>query len=129
MSLNHPTQGEGYVGAYQLSSTPFVTSSTISQGAVKEIDFNYVSRFIHVKNNTAGTVLALAFTANGLTPTASNYLLLSGSETFSAELRLVKLFLSGVAGTSSFTMLAGLTTIPEKNFLPVTASSGYGGVG
>lgn len=131
MSLNNPYPHEGFVPAYQVSAIPFVTSSTVNLGAVKEIDFNNVTRFITIKNTGASTsVLAVAFTENGLKTASSNYFVLSGSEAFSGELRTDRVFVSGSSGASvPFNIVAGLTTIPTKNFLLVTASNGFGGVG
>ena len=130
MALNNPTPGEGYVTAYQISATPFVTSSNLTLGAIKEIKFNQVSRFITIKNTSAApNVMAVGFTVNGLRPAQSNYFILSGSESFSAELRTDRLYLSGAAGTSNFQLVAGLTFIPTRMFTPLTSSNGYGGVG
>lgn len=130
MSLNHPYQSEGYVPAYQISAMPYVTSSNVTLGQTKVVNFGYVSRFITVKN-TGGTttVMAVAFTENGLKVSNSNYFFLSGSEAFSGELRATKLFISGSSGSPTFTVVAGLTTIPEQYMTPLTGSYGYPGVG
>ena len=128
--MNTPFVGENYTPAYQISAVPFVTSSNITLGQVKEIDFNLVTRFLVIRNTgAASSVLSVAFTENGLKPANSNYFYLSGSESFSAEIRVDRVFLSGSSGTSSFTVLAGMTTIPVSNFLLVTGSNGYTGVG
>lgn len=131
MALNNPNQGEGFVSAYQISAMPFVTSSNVALGATKEINFGNVTRFIHVKNTgAASSVLAVAFTENGLKPANSNYYILSGSETFTGELRTDRIFVSGSAGASvTFSVAAGLTTISPRNFLLVTGSNGFSGVG
>jgi len=130
MSLNHPYQSEGYVPAYQISAMPFVTSSNLSLGEIKTINFGYASRFITVKNTgPASSVLSVAFTENGLKSSKSNYFFLSGSEAFSGELRASKLFLSGSSGAPTFTIVAGLTTIPEMYMTRITGSNGYPGVG
>lgn len=131
MSLNNPYPHEGFVPAYQVSAMPFVTSSTVNLGITKEINFNSVTRFITIKNTGASTaVLAIAFTANGFKTANSNYFVLSGSEAFSGELRTDRIFVSGSSGASvPFNIVAGLTTIPTKNFLLITASNGFGGVG
>jgi len=130
MSLNNPVLGEGYVPAYQISPVPYVTASNVTLGATKSYEFPCVSKSIFVQN-TAGSssVIAVAFTQNGLLPVNSNFLVLSGGQTFSQDIRTSKLFISGVAGTSTFSVLAGLTSIPVKNFLTVTGSNGYSGVG
>lgn len=131
MSLNNPYPHEGFVPAYQVSATPFVTSSNITLGQIKEIDFGSVSRFLIIKNTGASTTaLAIGFTENGFKATNSNYFILSGSESFSADLRTDKIFLSGSVGSSTtFSVVAGLTSIPSKHFLPLTGSNGFPGVG
>jgi len=129
MSFNYPPQGEYFVPAYQLSAVPFVTSSTLALGQIKEIRFSHVSRFITLKNTTAGTTLAVGFTANGLAPTSANYFVLSGSESFTGEIRASSVWLSGSSGSSTFSLAAGLTLIPTGTMLHLTASNGYSGVG
>lgn len=130
MSLNTPTWGEGYVPAYQISATPYVTSSNVVLGETKQINFNGVTKFITIKNYSASTsVINVAFTQAGLTAANSNYFPLSGSESFSAEIRTDRIFLSGAVGTSNFSVVAGLTPIPARNFLVITASNGFSGVG
>ena len=130
MSLSNPVWGEGYVPAYQMSSTPFLTASNVTLGQVKEIQFQTVTRFFTLKNvSSTASVMAVSFTENGLKASNSNYFVLSGSESFSGEFKTDRLFLSGVAGTSSFNLIAGLTNIPKQNFLVITASNGFNGVG
>lgn len=131
MALNYPVQGEGYVSAYQISATPFVTSSTVSLGAIKEIVFPQITRFVTIKNTSASTnVISVAFTQAGLLPSKANYFVLSGSESFSGELRTDRIFISGSnGGSSGFTLLAGLTFIPAKMLTPITGSNGFSGVG
>lgn len=131
MSLSNPVLGEGYVPAYQVSGVPFVTSSLVTLGSIREINFNSVTKFITVKNTGASSnVIAIGFTQNGLLPANSNFFTLSGSEAFTGELRTSKIFISGSAGaTTPFSLVAGLTNIPIKNFLTVTGSNGYSGVG
>jgi len=129
MSLNNPVLGEGYVPAYQISAVPFVTASQVTLGQTKQIDFPTVTRFITIKNFTASTAIAVSFTQNGLKPANANFITLSGSDSFSGEIRTSALFVSGAVGTASYQVIAGLTNIPVKNFLTVTGSNGYSGVG
>ena len=130
MALNYPVQGEGSAGAYAISATPFVTSSIVSLGEIKEIDYGFVSRFVIVRNTSTDGVLAVAFTENGLKPQNSNYFILSGSEAFSGDLRTDRLFVSGSGGSSTtFSVVCGLTTIPSRNLTPITGSNGFTGVG
>jgi hypothetical protein len=130
MALNYPSQGENYVGAYSISATPFVTSSTVSLGEVKRIEFGFVSRFFIVKNTSDASTLAVAFTENGLKPQNSNYFILSGSESFAADMRTDRLYISGSGGSScNFTVIGGLTLIPSKHLTTITGSNGFPGVG
>jgi len=131
MALKNPGMGEFYTPAYQMSGIPFVTSSTVTLGQTREITFDNVSRFIVVKNTGAtSTAIAVGFTQNGLKTSNSNYFILSGSDSFSAELKTDRLFISGAVGAStSFSVVAGLTVIPQENMLRVTGSSGFTGVG
>lgn len=130
MSLNTPIWGEGYVPAYQLSASPFVTSSNVTLGQTKEIVFGSVTRSVTVKNTGATTsVLAFSFTQRGLLPQQSNFFILSGTESYSGDLRVDRLFVSGASGTSTFSVIAGLTPITTGSFTRVTASNGFLGVG
>jgi hypothetical protein len=129
MSLKAPYIGEGYVPAYQISATPFVTSSILNANETRQVDFGSVTKFITVKNLTAGSSLAVAFTQNGLRPENSNFFPLAGVSEITSDLRIDRIFLSASVGAPSFAVLAGLTPIETRNFLPVTASNGHLGVG
>lgn len=130
MSLSNPVLGEGYVPAYQISPVPYVTGSNVTLGQTKSYSFDFVTKSIFVQNTSgAGAVLAVAFTERGLLPVNSNYLILSGGQSFTQDVRTSNLFISGVLGSSDFRIFAGLTSIPVKNFLTVTGSNGYTGVG
>lgn len=130
MAINYPSQGEGYTGAYQISATPWVTSSTVALGETKEFKFGSITRFFAIQNTgAASSVIAVGFTERGLLPVNANFFTLSGSASFAAELRTDRLFVSGSSGSPSFTIVAGLTTIPDKNLTPITGSNGFPGVG
>ena len=131
MALNNMYQSEGYGPAYAISATPFITSSTLTLGQIKEISFGYATKFLIVKNTGAtSTAMAVSFTENGLKPSNSNYFILSGSESFGADVRVNKVFVSGSVGASTtFSIIGGLTPIPEKYMTILTGSNGFGGVG
>lgn len=121
--------GEGYVPAYQVSATPFVTSSDIANDEIKLILFDGVTKFVTVKNTGAAPAEVLvSFTENGLTSEASNHITLESAEKFEAEVRCDRIFLKGVQN-GSFELFAGLTQIPRSEFLMLTASNGFSGVG
>lgn len=131
MSLNNPAWGEGYVPAYQMSAMPYVTSSNVTLGTTKEINFKYVTKYLIIKNTSpAANVLAVGFTQNGMLTGNSNFFIVSGSESFSCDVRTSKVVISGSSGASTtFSLIAGLTNIPVSNFLAVTGSNGFSGVG
>ena len=125
--------GEGHVPSYQISATPFVTSSQIATGAVIGISFPQVTKFVRIKNRATGSNINLhvGFTQRGLTTSAlSNFFVINSGETFSEEIRVDRLFLSNSSGSPvDFSLLAGLTPIHVSHFTVVTGSNGYGGVG
>lgn len=130
MSLNYPVINEGYVPAYQASAIPYITSSQISAGEIHTINFDQVTRFFNVQN--VGTVttdmIAVAMTQNGLS--TGNYFTLGQGVSFRDELRTICLFISCSNGTDvPYQVIAGLTNIPQNQFLPITASNGHQGVG
>jgi hypothetical protein len=130
MGLGNRGAGSEHAPAYTVSGIPFVTSSTIALGQTKYINFPCITRDITVKLETTGT-LAVAFTENGLKSTNSNFFRLLQGESYSAQLRIKDLFLSGsTGGTLNFSVIAGLTTIHESMFPTLTGSiSGMEGVG
>jgi hypothetical protein len=122
--------GEGYVPAYQISATPWVTSSLISLGEVKEFTFPQVTRFINVQNVATGVAdkVAIAFTERGFE--TSNYFTLNQGAALRDEIRTDRIFISCSAGTDvRFQMMMGLTGIPSGQFLRITGSNGFSGVG
>ena len=60
MGLNYPQVHEGYVPAYQVSAVPFVTSSNVTLGQVKEITFGYVTKFFTIKNTSTTSTNTIA---------------------------------------------------------------------
>ena len=51
MGLNNPVMSEGFVPAYQISATPFVTASNVT--TVAAVTFPFVTRFFTVQNRSA----------------------------------------------------------------------------
>lgn len=128
--MNNTYYGEGYVPAYQLSAMPWVTSSQVTLGQTNQHNFGSVSRFLQIRNNSAAaSVLAVGFTQAGLSSTKNNYFVVSGTQSVDLEMRTDRLFISGVAGTSNYSLIVGLTSIQQKDFLVVTGSNGFTGVG
>jgi hypothetical protein len=130
MSLGNFKVGEGYLPAYQMSAIPFVTSSNISLGEIKEIQFPFVTRFIVIKSaGSSDTEISISFTENGLNASNSNFFRLTGGESFGSEFRTDRIFISGSISAGSFSLVAGLTQIAKSEFLVLTSSNGFSGVG
>lgn len=132
MSLNWPSNGEYFGPAYQVSALPYLTSSVITQGSVHKHEFPYITKFVTIANKgtNASDKICLSFTERGLQPTVGNYITLEQGETVSHEVRTTVLFVSCSYGTSvDYQLYCGLTTIPQRNFLVLSASNGHPGVG
>lgn len=113
--------GPGSLAEYMISGIPWVTASNIPAN-ILEIDFLNVTSFFTVKNTSLNTI-NVAFTQNGFN--SGNYFSLASNEVFSADLRIKTLFLSSSA-TSSFQLIAGVTSIPASNFPNLTGSNNPG---
>ena len=125
MSLNSPVMSEGFVPAYQISATPFVTASSVT--TIETVTFPFVTRFFTVQNRSA-LELRVGFTQLGVQGT--NFFAVRSGSDYSGDFRVDRLFLSSsTAASIPFVVLAGLTSVPVSNFSVVTGSSGFGGVG
>jgi len=111
MSLNYPHMGEGFAPAYQVSATPFLTSSVTVPNGTSEIEFSNITRFFTIKN-TGGHTMAFGFTQAGVT--GSHKFTLEPKESYEGEIRTTQIWVSGSAQTTSYCILAGLTGIPER---------------
>lgn len=132
MSINWPGNGEHFSPAYQVSSLPYLTSSVISSGQVHEYQFPYVTKFINVANKGSSPVdrICIGFTERGLKPSVGNFVTLEQGETIHHDVRTSVLFVSCSVGAAvDYQLFCGLTTIPVKNFLVLSASNGHPGVG
>lgn len=130
MSLYNPVMGEGFVPAYQISSTPWVTSSLVALGEINQYTFPYVTRFINIQNVATGSgdVISVAFTSMGFQ--TGNYFTLKQNASLHDDIRTDRIFISGSAGTNiKHEVLAGLTGVFAAQFQIITGSSGFQGVG
>ena len=132
--------GPKSVGEFQISTTPWVTSSILLNGETLQVSFPSVTSFVVIRNANTGsspaTVMAVGFTENGVmaNPAAqTNYIKLGGGESLSANLRIKDLWLSNSDGSDNtwieYEVLAGLTDIPRSQFLKITGSDGYKAIG
>jgi hypothetical protein len=132
MSLNWPEAGIKSVGEYQVSAIPFVTSSTLTAAETRQVNFPRFTKFIIVRNQDSADTMQVGFTLNGVqaNPAANtNFIQLAAGESVSADLRIKSLFLSSSDGTPDFEVFAGLTDILPKQFITLTGSNGFSGVG
>ena len=133
-SSNHNNADE-YVG----SSLPFVTGSLVLSTTPFQIKFPYVTRWIVVSNTHATVEMRFGFTENGVNanPVAnSNYFLLNAKDTTNGsqttqrlELKCTSIWLRGDTGTAACSIIAGYTNIPKDQFLHLTGSQNFSGVG
>jgi hypothetical protein len=114
MSLHRP--GIGNAASYQVSGIPWVSSSLAvpaSGSTTLEISFPQVTKSIIVKNVSTGSVnMRVGFSDNGV-KTSNNFFILSGGESFAADLKVTRLYLMSNNGTAlTASVIAGLTNIP-----------------
>lgn len=129
MKLHRP--GIGNAASYQVSGIPWVSSSLAvpaSGSTVLEISFPQVSKSIIVKNVSTGSVqMRVGFSENGVKNT-SNFFILSGGESFAADLKVTRVYLMSNNGTAlTASVIAGLTNISATEL--TNNWSGSAGVG
>lgn len=114
--------GYGAVPEYQVSSLPWVTSSTATAATTIGFTLPKVASFIQLLNNgSPGQFIRLGFTKNGVEN--ANYIRVDGSSSIKLDLRVRDVFVRSDAGASpSFSLIAGLTMIPSR-FAPVLTGS------
>ena len=112
--------GLSQVGQYQASGIPYATSSLTvpaSSSAPIEVSFPRVTRIYTVVNSstTSGASLRVGFSTLGTTGSAgggtNNYFVLGIGQSYTAEMKVSKIFLLGHTIATSATVIAGLTGI------------------
>lgn len=136
MSLYNPKPGLGDVSSYQVSSTPYLSSSLAVPASTDEpleIKFPRVTKFIIVTNTLQGsatnTPFRFGFSSNGVKGVEdNNYLILNNGESFEADFRVTSLFLRSESTLiASASVAAGITGIESMRL--VNNWSGSLGVG
>ncbi len=135
---NHPKPNHNSAVEYQGSCIPFVTSSDVGTDVIK-VGFPRVTRFIVVSNRHGSQTLSFGFTENGTsgakgpyskTGTNDNYFTLAaGQVTERLEIKCTGIFLKGSGASTGFSVLAGITNVEPSQFLNLTGSDGWQGVG
>lgn len=128
MTYNNSRSGLNNVSEYMASGLPWCTASLATTTATK-IDFPYVTSDFTV---TSQADLRVGYTENGVNGT--NYHLVLSGTTVNFHYRATVLYVRGEAGDAGFSLSAGLTQIPAKEFPVLSSSSvsgafGYPGLG
>ena len=140
-------QGPNFVGAYQLSGVPYVTSSATDEvtSSGVGISFPNVTRWVEVRN-IGHKDLRIGFTLNGVLgrgasvsgsqaradeATHSNYFVLQAMSGSTArwEARCTQMWFATATGASAFSVAAGLTGVLPRQYPILTGSNGFVGVG
>jgi hypothetical protein len=151
MALQYPLPNHRSANEYQMSGLPFVTSSAatevdVNTGTPLEVKFPSLTRWIAV-TNTGGQDIRVGFTSNGVkssgvdgaysvTGSGGRYFVIpnnsSGTPGGSVRLELKCMsvfFLSNTGTATGFSLAAGLTGIAETQFVNLTGSQGFQGIG
>ena len=119
--------------AYVSSGTPWCLSAALSTGAVTEVAFPTVTRWIQIINtdSTATNTALVGFTENGVSsnPDDNYFIVPGGTNSGRLEVRCLKLFLKAGANTPTVSIIAGVTQIPKNFMFDVTGSNNIEGVG
>lgn len=130
MSINWPKPSYNHVQEYQVSSWPWVTSSSVGTSATY-YGFSHVSSWIVVCNEETGASkdIYFGFTQNG-TNGSNHFHVLPGTVVGPVELKCSGVWVkSNQAGGAAFSIMAGLTNVVAGDFPTITGSNGFGGVG
>lgn len=129
MFYNRP--GIGNAPSYQVSGIPWASGCLAvpaSGSSTLEVSFPQVTKSIVVKNVSTGSVnMRVGFSHNGVV-NSNNYFLLSAGESFSADLKVTRIYLMSHNDIPlKVTVVAGLTNISATEL--TTNWSGSAGVG
>ena len=130
MSTNWPKPHHGHASEYQVSSWPFLTSSSVGTTAV-EIRFPYVTRWVSVGCSTSTRTVSFGFTQNGTSGTVTNNFLTvpNGVVAGPFEVKCTSIWIKGSDSNVAFSLAAGLTNVRNGDFPVMTGSNGFEGVG
>ena len=119
MSLQYPRPHHGSASEFQVHGFPFVTSSVNNEvvtSAPIKITFPYVTQFVQV-TNTGNSKLLVGFSENGITGsvTTNRFQIPPSGSSVSPVIpvKCREIFFLTDVGTTSFTVLAGLTNVTQ----------------
>ena len=125
-TMEWPKPHHGSVAEYATSGWPFVASGSTAASLTASITitFDYVTRWIQI-TNTGATDLAVSFAdPAGIVPT-TYYTVKTGAVSPRLELKCVKTFITSLDGAgASYSIVAGLTSIPAAGFPDISGLAG-----
>jgi hypothetical protein len=122
MPLDNPRPGYNWAAEFMASSIPWITGSVeLAANQLIRYDFNFVTRFVTVRNVGTGTMF-FGFTQRGCIPEVGNRLKLDMSESYTADFKIKSLFLTGTNQRTKYDVIAGLTAI-TASMMPVLSGS------
>jgi hypothetical protein len=136
-----PRPAHNYVPEYQQSGIPFVKEVTLT-GNADDVEFDFVTRWIIVKNPAGNNEVKLGFNSEaGIGVNATAWYSLLGNlnqtaadgftrlsvETPRLEVKCKKICLKGTNAQKVY-VIAGLTNIRSLDFPDQTAANGFTGV-
>lgn len=121
--FQYPSSGPNNTMEYMASGLPFVTAS-VATATPFRIDFPYVTSEIYIQLSGSTTSTArLGFTEQGVN--GSNYFVVDSVQGATAfRIRCKTIYIRTNTGTApSYSVMAALTTIPNKSFPTLTGSA------
>lgn len=118
----YPNSGQGNSTEYIMSGLPFATASNVVSGTINQISFPFLTKDLVVKNTGLNSI-AVGFSVSGTL--GSNRFTIDPGTAFAMDFRLATMYIASLASSSSYEVIAGLTTIDSKNFPILTGSSPF----
>jgi len=133
-SMKWPKPHHGSTAEYGTSGWPFVESGTTATDltSYELVTFEYVTRWVQI-TNTGDEAIAISFSDPPTVDDAGEvdlapvtyYTIQSGDISPRLELKCVKLYITSLdAAGSSYSLIAGLTSIPSDGFPDISALDG-----
>ena len=124
-----PVPGWNWTAEYQSSGIPVVSSSFGVGTSPVRVDFPFVMRDIVI--DVSGTMpLRVGFTENGVNGNPNNnYFVVRPNTTIAFQARVKSIWFRADSGTTTYSYIAGLTTIPAKQMPLLSGSLMNGSLG
>ena len=126
MAWNYYNPGIGAVGSYQVSGHPWLSGSSLLQGAEVQIEFPFVTKSITVKQSGSTGLLRVHFAPTSSTSaTFRNYWELNTEDesvTMNVKCKTVYISNGNQVHPTQYQIFAELTTIDTKMMYALTGS-------